>query len=291
MRFWIITLAVVMAWPALAQVESREGIALQNQILELRREVQSLRDAVARGGGAAAGGSLLGGSQRPSQPPGGSAGDLTASLVDRVQQLEEEVRRLRGRSDETGFALQRATEEQQKALGDMNFRLQELEGRGGAGSRPAQPSQGAATPPARPATPPAQGAAPAQATRTPEAALREGNAALARRDYAAAEKAAREVLARGQSPRAYDARFLLAEALFGKRDYQQAALTYDDTFRRSRNGSKAQDSLLGLANSFTALNEKRSACDTLNELRSQFPTPRADLRERIAQARQRAGCR
>jgi len=287
MRFWIVTVAMVLAWPslgpALAQVESREGIALQNQILELRREVQALRDAVARGG--SGGGSSLGSASRPPVSSGGGTTELTASLVDRVQQLEEEVRRLRGRTDEAGFALQRATEEQKKALGDLDFRVQELENKGG-GSRPSAPQpQGQLQAPA--AQRPAQAA-----PRTPEAALREGNAALARRDYAAAEAAAREVIAaRGQNPRAYDARFLLAEALFGKRDYQQAALTYDDTYRRSRNGSKAQDSLLGLANSFIAINEKRSACDTLNQLRSEFPTPRADLRNRIAQARQRAGCR
>ena len=37
--------------PAQAQVESREGIALQNQILELRRQIQSLQDQSGRGGG------------------------------------------------------------------------------------------------------------------------------------------------------------------------------------------------------------------------------------------------
>ena len=37
--------------PARAQVESREGIALQNQILELRRQMQALQDQSGRGGG------------------------------------------------------------------------------------------------------------------------------------------------------------------------------------------------------------------------------------------------
>ncbi len=286
MRYWIAAFGMMLlALPAAAQIESREGIALQNQILELRREVQAL---AARGGGAVA--------APVPRSGGGSAGgtELTATLLERVQQLEEEVRRLRGRSDELGFAVQRSTDEQQKALGDLNFRVQELEGRGG-GARPATPpaqqqgSLGATRPATPPATPPA--ATPAAPPRTPEVALREGNAALARRDYAAAEAAAREVLANRQTPRATDARFLLAEALYGKRDYQQAALAYDDTYRRAKTGSKAQDSLLGLANAFTAINEKQSACATLDQLRSEFPTARADLRDRIAQARQRAGCR
>ena len=71
--------------------------------------------------------------------------------------------------------------------------------------------------------------------RTPELAMQEGNAALARRDYPAAEQAAREVLTGSRtSPRAYDAQFLLAQALMGQRQYSQAAIAYDDTYNRSQ---------------------------------------------------------
>ena len=36
--------------PAYAQIDSREGIALQNQIYQLRQELRALQDQVARGG-------------------------------------------------------------------------------------------------------------------------------------------------------------------------------------------------------------------------------------------------
>jgi TolA-binding protein len=128
--------------------------------------------------------------------------------------------------------------------------------------------------------------------RTPEVAIQEGNAALARRDYATAEAAAREILSNNRtSPRAYDAQYLLAEALSGKRDYSQAAIAYDDSFRRSPTGMHSQDALLGLADSLTAINEKKAACDTLNQLHASFPTPRPDLAAPIASARQRAACK
>jgi TolA-binding protein len=121
--------------------------------------------------------------------------------------------------------------------------------------------------------------------------MQEGNAALARRDYAAAEAAAREVLRFPQSPRAADAQFLLAQALNGKRDFQAAAVAYDDTYNRNKTGGNAQPALLGLANALIALNEKRAACATLDKLKAEFPNPRADLREPVNGARQRAGCR
>ena len=83
------------------------------------------------------------------------------------------------------------------------------------------------------------------------------------------------------SPRAYDAQFLLAQALMGQRQYSQAAIAYDDTYNRSRKGAHAPDALLGLANSLIAINEKKAACDTLTKLRAEYPSPRPDIREAI----------
>jgi TolA-binding protein len=123
-------------------------------------------------------------------------------------------------------------------------------------------------------------------------AIQEGNAALARRDYPAAEAAARAVLTGNRtSPRAYDAQFLLAQALVGQRQFSQAAIAYDDTYNRSRKGAHAPDALLGLANSLIAINEKKAACDTLGKLRAEYPTPRPDIHEAAAAAAQRAGCK
>ena len=122
--------------------------------------------------------------------------------------------------------------------------------------------------------------------------MQEGNAALARRDYAVAEVAAREVLAAGRAaPRAGDAQFLLAQALIGRRDYQGAAVAYDDAYNRSRTGSRAPEALLGLANALAGLNERPAACATLDRLRTEFPATRSDIREGAAAVRTRAGCR
>ena len=105
--------------------------------------------------------------------------------------------------------------------------------------------------------------------------MQEGNAALARRDYPAAEAAAREVLANRTSPRAYDAQFLLAQALSGEKQYPQAAVAYDDVYNRARTGSHAQDARLGLASSLTAINEKKAACDVLSRMPDGVPAPAA----------------
>jgi len=196
--------------------------------------------------------------------------------------VEEEVRDLRGRIDETYNASQRQGEDLTKQIGDLNFKVDGLTGGGGATQPAAQPA----------ASVPTLAAPPAPAVRrTPEMVMQEGNAALARRDYATAEAAAREVLAQPRTPRSSDADFLLAQALAGKRDWARAAVAYDDSFNRTKTGAHAPDSLLGLAVALSNLNEKKAACETLDKLRAAFPNPRQDLREPIVAARQRALCR
>jgi TolA-binding protein len=294
--------------PARAQVESREGIVLQNQIAELRQELQILRDQLGRTP-PPAGGSTLGGYQPPPQQQGDSGtNDLLAQLLGRVERLEDDVRTLRGRIDEVDNARQREAEEVTKQIGDLNFKIEN-----GAGAAPPAGDAATAPPPSgtspgpRPLAPPPPSLSPPPGTlgakaepppapppppppkRTPEVILAEGNAALAKKDYPAAEAAAKTVLAAG-GPRAADAQLLLARAAYGARRYPDAAIAYDDAYKRARTGPHAQDALLGLAASLAAIPQKLAACETLGKLAAEFPTVRADLRPSVATLRREAGC-
>lgn len=305
-----------MALPANAQVDSREGIALQNQIYQLRQQLQALSDQGARGGA----------SRQPeySQPAPayGGGSDILTQLLTRVDALEDQVRRLRGRVDETQNQLQRQDADLNKRIDDLAFQLNPQAG-GSQGNGPPGGPQGFAPqvganpygvpsddpqstdyqqagPPNQRGGPPSgasvaanQAARPPRASpgpRTPEVALQQGNAALARHDYQAAEAAARDVLANRTSPRAYDAQILLAQALLGQRQYAQSAIAFDDAYNRSRKGTHAQEALVGLATSLSAINEKKAACDTLTRLRTEFPQPRPEVRDSAATTAQKAGC-
>lgn len=260
-----------------AQVDSREGIALQNQMYQLRQELQMLRDQVAHGGVAmppARGG-----------PPAALGNDMVAQLLTRVDGMDDQLRQLRGRIDELQNQMQRQNADLGKRVDDLAY---QMTGRAGADAVPGQPA-----PSLVPVPPPLVNQPPVNQprVRTPEVAMQEGNAALARRDYPMAEQAAREVVGAKGSPRAYDGQFLLAQSLFGERKYSESAIAFDDAYRLSRKGAHAQDSLLGLTNSLAGINEKKAACGTLDKLHAEFPQPRADLRDGIAAAAQRAGCK
>jgi TolA-binding protein len=281
MRRLGVVLVILLSLPGLAaaQMESREGIALQNQILQLRQELEALR----RGGLAApqpsGGGSSIfggGGAARPS----GAQGELVQTLLERVSRVEEELRSVRGRAEQAEFRERQLRERVEKLEGDLDFRLQQLESQRGAApsapaARPAAPA--AAQPPAQ-LTPPAN--------RPPQRALSEGQAALARRDFAGAEAAAREVIASREPTRQVDAQMLLGDALLGKGDFAGAAIAYDDARRRNPQGSRAAEATIGIANAFIGLNNNRDACAVLAELRNLS----GPLTERANAARRRARC-
>jgi TolA-binding protein len=286
-----ICLLAASAPPVHAQVDSREGIALQNEIYQLRQELKSVEDQIARGGPV----SRTQNYPPPPPQPQGVANDLLAQLLTRVDAMEEQVRQLRGRIDETQNQLQRQNDDLGKRIDDLAFQIS---------SRGAQPSAPPSRPPSAPPPaypsegpaptllipPPAPRPPPPPGPRTPEMALQEGNAAFARHDYPSAETAAREVLGNRTSPRAYDARLLLARSLYGEQQYAQAAIAFDDAYNSSRKGTHGQDALLGLAGSLSAINEKKAACDTLTRLRTEFPEPRPDVAASAAAAAQKTGC-
>lgn len=270
---FLIVAALAAAAPAVAQIESREGIALQNQILQLRQEIEMLRRQGLGGGGPVA---------RPAAPV--TPGDLTAQLLERIGRLEEEVRQLRGRAETAEFQLRQAREAIEKLEGDMEFRFQQLQG-GGARPPATPPRAGQATPPAQPQRP----AQPATA-RTPAQALAQGQEALARRDFAAAEAAAREVIAANDRARLVDANMLLGQALSGRGRHQDAAIAFGDAYRANQRGPRAPEALIGFASALASLGARQDACNALAQLASDFPNLPAPRQREAEAVRTRARC-
>jgi TolA-binding protein len=288
---------LMQARPAAAQIESREGIALRDQILELRQEVDALRAQVANGGG-----SYLGGAAPAQAAPAAGTSDMVAHLLDRMNGLEDEIRNLRGRIDELQNDDAQKIADLGKRIDDLKF---EVENPGAGGPAPSQTGPSAGTlraPPAPPSAPPParrpeadrnapRPLAPVPSDHRPTGPLQAAYAALDHRDYPAAERSARSVLARRAAPGAYDAQFVLAEALAGQHQWSRAAIAYDDAYNRSKNGTHAPAALLGLAESLSAINERRAACETLAKLHAQYPRQGTALKSQAIAVARRAGCR
>lgn len=275
---------LVGVWPLAASaqpmIQSQEGIALENQILQLQQQLQQVQ-----AGGGGNGGSSLGGGSAPLPPQQSSGAPPDASamtnLLTQVNQLQSQVQDLSGRVDTLQNQVNTQNAAMEKEIGDLKFQMTNGASPGAAGGTPGTPS----APPVL--APPPQAAAPA----SPKAALHDAETALAKHDYTAAESNARAVLAASKtSPEGYKAQYILGQALYGEGKPQDAAIAYDDAYNRSRTGTYAPGSLLGLANSLTAIHQASAACDTLASLNSQFPTPPSGMGPAIEAASRRAHC-
>ncbi|MDE8342856.1 MAG: hypothetical protein POG24_03445 [Acidocella sp.] len=294
----LLPLGVAYAQP---MVQSQEGIALENQILQLQQQVQQMQSG---GGGGGSGGSALGGSSAPppvvqgiGTPPDAS---VVTNLLTQVNQLQSQVQDLNGKVDTLQNQLNTQNASMQKEIDDLKFQMAN-------GSTP--PVPGAAPGAAPGATPgaampqnapqslnapatdvPSPAAAPAAAV-APKVALRDAQAALAKHNYAVAEQNARSILATAKSsPEGYQAQDILAQSLYGQGKNQDAAIAFDDAYNRAHTGPNAPGALLGLANSLTAIHQASAACDTLASLNSQFPDPPKGMAPAIAAASHRAHC-
>jgi TolA-binding protein len=293
-----LTLAAISAAPikvAHAQmVSSREGIALENQILALRQQVQQLQTSQNNGN------SALGSSQPASPETGNAAGAnaLLPNLLQQVQTLQDQVQNLRGRVDTLEHEVATQHDEIKQQIGNLKFQL----GQGGAtagrgGTPPGNAPNQAPNQPERSGGPQTLGQMPVNPIDRPVASAHvvasivAARHAMAARDYVTAEADAKAIIAKqGRGADHGAAEYTLGQALTGQRHYQQAALAYDDSYNGARSGPYASQSLLGLAGSLTAIHQDSAACDTLDSLTSQFSSPSPSLAGKVRSLRLRAHC-
>lgn len=241
------------------EVSSREGLALQNQIMALQQQLSQIQSS----GGS---GALPAPSATPA-PSSGGGGDLTAQLLERVNTLEQQQREMRGEIDQLTNDLQKQTAALSKQVADAQFAAQN--GGGGAAAGAAAGAATAATASAVSGS----GADAAAKPTTPDAMLAAGKAALQKRDYATAHENAEGALKNAKGSFKVDAQFLLAQSLAGEKQYRQSAVAYYDAYRQAPKSARAPDALLGVTASLLALGDKKAACQALGKLKSEFPSP------------------
>lgn len=263
--------AVLLATTAPAgwaqDVSSREGIALQNQILALRQELEQAQSS--RGGDSPAPAAASG---------GGASGDLVSQLLDRVSTLEQQQRDMRGEIDQLTNDLHQKTAALAKQIADNQFAAQNGAG-GAAAAGTAAPASAAAS------------AAPAEsAPTTPDELLKAGKAALVKKDYDTAHDDAQAALHNAKGAFKVDAQFLLAQSLAGQKQYRQSALAYYEAYSLSPKSTRAPDALLGVTATLLALGDKKAACQALSKLHTEFPDPAKRVSNAADIYAQRGGC-
>ncbi len=114
---------------------------------------------------------------------------------------------------------------------------------------------------------------------------------LRQADYGEAELALRTFLdLHPDDLLAGNAQYWLGETYYVRANYQQAAVTFAEGYRKYPNSGKAPDNLLKLAMSLGELGKNQEACVALGQLRKEFPNAPANIQDRAARERERYGC-
>jgi tol-pal system protein YbgF len=252
-----LTAAALVLAGALGEAAPAQTVAdVRAELDVLNGQIQELRDQLVQQG---AGGGL------PVEP---------ATALARLDQLEAELRRLTGRVDVLTNDLDRIVQDASNRVGDIEFRLDELEGvapEGATAAAPAEPLGGGITKPRpRPRTDASGGG-----TQLAVSEQADFDAAMAAAQSGAHSEAARLfetfLVAYPDGPLSGEARLRRSEALAAQQDWSAAARSYLDAFSAAPEGPHAPQALLGLGNSLSRLGQTGQACLTLDEVGIRYP--------------------
>ena len=266
MRFALIVALGLAFGPVTAQAQDAQTLAdVRQELTVLNVEVQKLRRELSTTGGASV--AVTGG-----------------SVLERVNAMESELQRLTSKTEELENRINRVVTDGTNRIGDLEFRLVELEG-GDVGSLGQTSTLGGGEMPATmaPATPVPAPADPLANTSTPtntaELAVGEktdferAKAALADGDFrSAADQFATFNQTYPGGPLGPEADLRHGDALQGLGDTREAARAYLASFSADPTGPLAAEALFQLGKSLGELGQVQEGCVTLGEVAMRFPS-------------------
>lgn len=267
----LLAAALALAAPVLAQ-DKRTLADVKAELSVLSNQIQQLRDELVRTG--AAGG-------LPAAP---------ATALTRLDQLEAELRHLTDRVDVLTNDVIRITEDATNRVGDIEFRLTELEGGDtSVKPEPAPLGGGVTRPRARPVSPAAAAPGSGSLAVAEQADFDAAVAAAAAGDnQKAADLFGQFVQTYPDGPLTADAQFRRGQALESLGQYKAAGRSYLDIFNGDPQGPMAPKALYRLAMSLSQDNNRPMACLTLGQIDERYPF--SEVSADVAAQKQTLGC-
>ena len=203
---------------------------------------------------------------------GGTASNVgSGDTFDRIAAIESELQRLTGKSEELEFRIGRVIEDGTNRIGDLEFRLCELESGCDIGSLGDTPTLGGDA--GAPVTGPAPTPQPeTQLAANEQADFERAQEALTAREFrSAADQFATFNETYPGGPLAIEATLRRGEALEGLGDVREGARAYLAAFTMNQQGPMAAEALYLLGNALGRLGQSAEACVTLSEVGVRFP--------------------
>lgn len=269
MRGLVLSLALGLAAPAFGQ-DAQSLADIRAELSQLSSQLQGLRSELVSSGA------------QGLQSAGG------ASALERMNTMEAALSRLTSQAEALENRINRVVSDGSNRLGDLEFRLCELEpgcdisaiGQGTplGGGTPAAPAANATRPAAGPSL-----------AMNEQADFDRARGVLGQGDFrGAADLFAAFAQTYPGGPLTGDAMFLRGEALKQAGDVPGAARAWLDAFSAEPEGPRAADNLLMLGRSLGDLGQQVEACATFAEVGYRFPSAPATTEARGEM--QRLGC-
>ncbi|MEM1236112.1 MAG: tol-pal system protein YbgF [Pseudomonadota bacterium] len=210
------------------------------------------------------------------------------TVLDRVNAIEAQVQRLTSKAEELEFRINSIVEDGTNRLGDLQFRVCEME----------EGCDIAALPFPEPTLGGEAGAVPSPLTPAPDtsgltvnenADYQAAQAALEDGEFAqAADRFAAFVETYPGGPLTIDAQYFQGLSHEGLGEMRSAARAYLGAFTANPEGPRAPDALFKLGTSLGALGQQAEACVTLGEVSNRFPG--GEAAEQAVSAQATLGC-
>lgn len=239
--------------------------AVQGRIDRLEREMNTLSRSVYKGD-----------VPPPSSRQVAPAQNQTAAMELRLNQLEDQLRRMTGMIEENGFRLRKLEQSGVASVGQQPT-LNTPNNTGSSLVVDDAPYQ--------------LGSINNGSAASPAALYDQAFGYLQVNDYASAQATFDDFLVQyPDHSLAANSKYWLAETYYARNDYKQASQSFARSFKDHPEGQKAPDTLLKLAMSLNAQNMKTEACLTLGELKSRFPNAPSSVATKASKERASYGC-
>jgi len=201
-----------------------------------------------------------------------NTGTVGNTPLERLDAIETELQRLTSKSEELEFRINSITADASNRIGDLNFRLCELEPGCDIGQLEETPLQGLENSGGvAGALPPPETGGPALAVGEQDDLQRAQDAVAQGNFEAAVEQLANFTTNYPGSPLTAQVQFLRGEALEGLGRTTDAARAYLEAFSGNPAGPVAPDALYKLGASLGRIGQTQDACLTLAEVNVRFP--------------------
>lgn len=194
--------------------------------------------------------------------------------LERIDAIEAELQRLTAKSEELEFRVNQVVTDGTKRIGDLEFRLCELEPGCDIADLPETSTLGGEDLAALPVTVPDTGSGDGSELAVGEQSdFDRAREALDSGDFrSAAEQFAAFTQTYPGGPLSAEAHFLRGQAHEGLGEMSDAARAYLESFSGAPDGQRAPEALTKLGTALGTLGQTNEACVTLGEVETRFPT-------------------